>query len=433
MPSSTARRSSSLRRPVVAAALISLAAPLAAATDASAASVASWDKVAQCESSGNWSINTSNGYYGGLQIALPTWRAYSGLQYAARPDLATKPQQILIAEKILAGQGPGAWSPTCRPPLLNDHADPYPSTPTPARAWAAQVVVNGGGAIYHATRNASGSWSAFGAVAGQTGDIGTVGSIADAGIDGDTHVVAVGGNGHVYHAIRFADGTWGAFGDVNGQAAGALSGAVTKVSAVSTGGDLHVLAVAGGRLYHAARLVNGTWTPFADVSSQAGALNGPVTSAAAAAVNGQLQVAAVSGGRVFHTVRAGSGDWSPWGDVYTAAGDAGRAGDVAATGTGADLQIVVVSEDGTKQFHAARFGNGSWSPMTDLAPVLGSFTATGVGAATVDNALQATFVTNDDRILHTIRRVDGTWQGVGAIPLAGVNGNHYAAAITGTL
>ncbi|SEG36267.1 Nucleoid-associated protein YgaU, contains BON and LysM domains [Actinacidiphila yanglinensis] len=84
--------------------------PLMAATSASAASVATWDKVAQCESGGDWSINTGNGYYGGLQFSQSSWEAAGGLQYAARADLATKDQQIAVAEKLLAMQGPSAWS-----------------------------------------------------------------------------------------------------------------------------------------------------------------------------------------------------------------------------------------------------------------------------------------------------------------------------------
>ncbi|MCF2533107.1 transglycosylase family protein [Yinghuangia sp. KLBMP8922] len=87
--------------------------PLVAfAPSASAASVSTWDKVAQCESTGNWSINTGNGFYGGLQFTQSTWNAFGGGQYAQRADLATKDQQIAIAEKVLAGQGPGAW-PVC--------------------------------------------------------------------------------------------------------------------------------------------------------------------------------------------------------------------------------------------------------------------------------------------------------------------------------
>ena len=71
-----------------------------------------WDMLAQCESGGNWSINTGNGYYGGLQFHPQTWTGYGGEQYAPRADLATKAQQIAIAEKVLARQGWGAW-PAC--------------------------------------------------------------------------------------------------------------------------------------------------------------------------------------------------------------------------------------------------------------------------------------------------------------------------------
>ncbi|MGO4460993.1 transglycosylase family protein [Streptomyces sp. M-16] len=127
--SSAARKKSVLA--VTATALLAIAAPLAAGSTASAASVSTWDKVAQCEASGNWSINTGNGYYGGLQISMSTWRAFGGTQYASRPDLADKQQQILTGEKILAGQGQGAW-PSCGPAagLGADHADPYPSAPS---------------------------------------------------------------------------------------------------------------------------------------------------------------------------------------------------------------------------------------------------------------------------------------------------------------
>jgi LysM repeat protein len=71
-----------------------------------------WSGVAACESGGNWSINTGNGYYGGLQFSQSTWTAYGGQQYAPRADLASPAQQIAIAENVLAGQGIGAW-PVC--------------------------------------------------------------------------------------------------------------------------------------------------------------------------------------------------------------------------------------------------------------------------------------------------------------------------------
>lgn len=71
-----------------------------------------WDAVARCESSGNWHINTGNGFYGGLQFTAGTWHAYGGGAYAPRADLATREQQIMIAERVRAGQGIGAW-PVC--------------------------------------------------------------------------------------------------------------------------------------------------------------------------------------------------------------------------------------------------------------------------------------------------------------------------------
>jgi len=89
-----------------------VAAPLMAAGNASAATASQWDTVAQCESGGNWSINTGNGFYGGLQFTNSTWAAYGGTAYAARADLASKSAQIAVAEKVLAGQGKGAW-PVC--------------------------------------------------------------------------------------------------------------------------------------------------------------------------------------------------------------------------------------------------------------------------------------------------------------------------------
>ncbi|MEU6736613.1 transglycosylase family protein [Streptomyces physcomitrii] len=89
-----------------------IAAPLVTSGSASAATASEWDKVAQCESGGDWSINTGNGFYGGLQFTNSTWAGYGGTQYAARADQATKEQQIAVAEKVLAGQGKGAW-PSC--------------------------------------------------------------------------------------------------------------------------------------------------------------------------------------------------------------------------------------------------------------------------------------------------------------------------------
>ncbi|XIE78816.1 transglycosylase family protein [Streptomyces sp. SBR177] len=108
------RRASKATRAValVGVAGVAVAAPLMTAGSASAATASEWDAVAQCESGGNWSINTGNGFYGGLQFTNSTWAAFGGTAYAPRADLASKAQQIAVAEKVLAGQGKGAW-PSC--------------------------------------------------------------------------------------------------------------------------------------------------------------------------------------------------------------------------------------------------------------------------------------------------------------------------------
>jgi resuscitation-promoting factor RpfB len=73
---------------------------------------ATWDALAACESSGNWAINTGNGFYGGVQFEQNTWKRHGGLRYAPRADLATREEQIAIAELTQARQGWGAW-PVC--------------------------------------------------------------------------------------------------------------------------------------------------------------------------------------------------------------------------------------------------------------------------------------------------------------------------------
>jgi resuscitation-promoting factor RpfA len=85
---------------------IALAGQAAAATDGE------WDQVASCESGGNWGINTGNGYLGGLQFTQGTWASHGGSEYAPSAHLATRDQQIAVAERVLASQGRGAW-PVC--------------------------------------------------------------------------------------------------------------------------------------------------------------------------------------------------------------------------------------------------------------------------------------------------------------------------------
>ena len=108
----TSRPRTSTGRSLVRLALVGAVAsgtPLALAGTASAAPESAWDKLAQCESGGNWGTNTGNGYYGGIQFDASTWHAHGG---SGMPHQASKAEQIAVAERTLAAQGWNAW-PAC--------------------------------------------------------------------------------------------------------------------------------------------------------------------------------------------------------------------------------------------------------------------------------------------------------------------------------
>lgn len=131
-----------MNRTALAGAVLTAAVSGAAfSTTANAAPVSVWDRVASCESGGNWHINTGNGYFGGLQFSAGTWRAYGGAAYASRADLASKTAQISIAERVLNSQGPGAW-PVCGPRagLSRGQSSPQTSTRTSSRPHHSRTV-----------------------------------------------------------------------------------------------------------------------------------------------------------------------------------------------------------------------------------------------------------------------------------------------------
>jgi len=112
VPKHRAARPGHGRAAAIAVAAASTAVPVLALSPAQAASSAVWDRLADCESGGRWNIDTGNGYYGGLQFAAATWRAYGGTQFAPRADLAARAEQIQVAERLLGRAGWSPW-PTC--------------------------------------------------------------------------------------------------------------------------------------------------------------------------------------------------------------------------------------------------------------------------------------------------------------------------------
>ena len=91
------------------AGVVALGTPVALADSAAAGTGGRWDRIAQCESSGKWSTNSGNGYYGGLQFSARTWKAFGG---KGSPHRASRSQQIKVAERVLRKQGWKAW-PAC--------------------------------------------------------------------------------------------------------------------------------------------------------------------------------------------------------------------------------------------------------------------------------------------------------------------------------
>ncbi|WP_233532476.1 transglycosylase family protein [Antrihabitans sp. YC2-6] len=122
---------------LVAAAGAVVVAPIAFGNGtASAATVEQWDAVAQCESGGNWAINTGNGYHGGLQFSQSTWEANGGSGSASN---ASKAEQIRVGENVLHSQGKGAW-PTCGGPLSTESSPNLAPAPEELPAAPAQPV-----------------------------------------------------------------------------------------------------------------------------------------------------------------------------------------------------------------------------------------------------------------------------------------------------
>ncbi|GAA2222408.1 transglycosylase family protein [Streptomyces nogalater] len=125
---------------VAGAALLAPLGLLAATGNAAAADNGVWDRIARCESGGNWHINTGNGYYGGLQFSAGTWRAYGGTAYAPTADQASRSAQIAVATRVQQAQGWGAW------PVCSARAGASGAAPAAARTGSSGTASHGGGA-----------------------------------------------------------------------------------------------------------------------------------------------------------------------------------------------------------------------------------------------------------------------------------------------
>ncbi|GHI88088.1 transglycosylase family protein [Streptomyces xanthophaeus] len=395
------------RRPRLAAAIATAAVTLSLSAlsvgSAEAASVATWDKVAQCESTGNWSINTGNGYFGGLQIVKSTWDAFGGKQYAAYPHQATKKQQILTAERILAGQGAGAWGGCAvKANLAADHADPYPADTTP---------VSKAGDFYHSIRKAGGTWTSFDPLNGVGGAPFFNGSqeAITTTPDGSAQVLGTGNDGNLYHQARFTNGSWTGWEALPGYEGASHFGAKGEAIAGMPNGDAQVMAIGNdGKIYHNARFKDGNWQGWAPIGTWSAQ-----RIAAAALPNGDMQVLIVGNdGNLYHNLRTVAGTWQGWHAVAGTGTAANfQAGSIAIAGLpNGDSQLMAVGNDG-KPYHNVRFASGSWQGWGVVDGITSPTSVAITGMPNGDAQLLAT--AQGGATYHNVRFAGGSWQGWG--------------------
>ncbi|MFI5646714.1 FG-GAP-like repeat-containing protein [Kitasatospora sp. NPDC051705] len=367
---------------------LSLAPLVVAATagTAGAASVSTWDKVAACESSGNWSINTGNGYYGGLQINEANWRHYGGTQYAAYPHQATKKEQILIAEKILADQGAGAW--TCSPGtgLSTDHADPYPAGPSdPGMTNLTAGDFNGDGKKdLVAVEVSTGKLFSYpGTGTGALGSRVMIGSggwngmsnlaVGDLNGDGGDDIVATEkstgklwlypGNGHgVEGRIELGSGGWNgmnntAVGDFNGD------GVADVVASENSTGKLWLYPGLGGALGKRVEIGSGGWNGMNKIVSP-GDMNkdGKDDIVATEKSTGKLWLYPGTGRGLGDRVEIGTGGWNGISDYAGADFTGDGIGDLAAVDSdpGQTGKLYLYKGTGSGLSSRTEIGTGGW-------------------------------------------------------------------------
>lgn len=296
--------------------------------------------------------------------------------------------------------------------------------------WDAHFLAGmANGELLHRTRTGDGSWGTGWEKA--TTPPATLYRVSCVGLNGNLHTVATLNSGTPDYGVRrSADGSWTDFTPIP-SASGPTTGAV-HVAVTALNGELHVFGASegGGTLYYTVRNADGVWQPrWVSLKTF-----GRISHIATTRVGSTIDTAVIADGKLFHAIRASDGTWSGWGNIEGAAGDIGDPYDVAVAGIGSQLHVMALNGS-SDVFHAIRSADGTWQPFRKAA-VFNDFTPFVVSAANVGGELQVGIIdiaaNGTQAVRHSIRRTDGSWQTAGTVSRSGFTDEPGVLAMAAT-
>ncbi|NEA35442.1 hypothetical protein [Streptomyces sp. SID13031] len=303
--------------------------------------------------------------------------------------------------------------------------------------WNAHLLAGqANGHLMHQTRAGDGTWKPSWEEVGIPAV--SVYRVSCVGMSNDLHVVAALNSGAPSHGVRNrSDGSWTAFSPIpsqSGPTPGAPHVAVTSLGS-SAGSKLHVFGASerGNALYYTGRNADGSWHPrWVNLRTFGSIINHVATTR----VGTTIDTAVVTDGKLFHAIRASDGTWSNWGNIESVAGEiANDVLHVALAGIGSQLHVVALSGS-SDVYHAIRRADGSWQRFKKVT-AFSNYSPFFVSAANVGAELQVAiidFTANASQIIrHNIRRSDGSWTPVKTVRATGLTNDPGVLALTGTL
>jgi len=283
------------------------------------------------------------------------------------------------------------------------------------------------GTLNHTSRNINGNFTAWDAVRDMAYIPGTFRSATQAEYQGTTYLAALG-NAVEFQVRPFGSSTWGSPTGTDAplpDRVGSTSVTIASVNASAiVNGDFDLIATGSdGHLYEALRHPNGTWVSWTDLTAQiAGSIGTIQEVAAATTTGGDLHLVLIAGNKLMHATRSSArGTWTGWGDVYAVSSNPGTPGHVAAAGVAGVLQVMVVTNNGSGIYHTIRAAKGTWGGFGDVKAATASNpgTVVSIAMAGVDtgaaNHMQFVAVNSTGTIYHSVRKTTGAWTTMGNV------------------